>query len=482
MEKNQEMKIITSAVTLMLLLGVMACNDIGLTSLTLSQGHLSPSFDPEVALYVVEVGYDVSEITLTATSSETGATLAVYSSRVVHTGNMTDSIPLRVGDNVISIYSQFEQRTDVIDVILKRGYPAGSSIERELSSAIDDLYLDQKPYLVGAAASVFTSDGRQWHGVRGLNDIRNSNMPLGLRAPIGAGSITKMFVAALALKLMEDTQYQFSVEDTISDWLASWQLPDPSIINPSITIEELLSHRSGLRDVSVSGIGDLLKMFLFEAATLIKIHDVPPQAKDFKYANINYIVAGVVLEKVLQQGEQEDTVGRAMSRLFFKPLNLRHTYLASDVMRVPGLAKGHYFDAANDLVAVFAGLDLFVLQRGNYAGSLATTAEDLGRFVEALFVKDSFGNSALLSAVSLDLMVPNAPWSGYGLGVYYNQDEIYHTGSSYISSGTFLFDRDAEVSYVGLYNQSDILMGPGYGMDIWDISNTIQMTFESLAQ
>jgi len=481
------MKIAGYAVALLLLLSVMACNNLGLTSLTLSEGQLSPAFDPEVDLYVVEVGYDVSEISLTATSNETGATINVYSSRVVHTGSMTDSIPLRVGDNVISIYSEFELSSDVVDVIVKRAYPAASSMEGVLSKTIDNFYVDQnynidQKYLVGVAASVFTSDGRQWHGVRGFKDIRNPSVALDLRAPIGAGSITKMFVAVLALKLMEDNQYQFSVRDPISDWLDPSQLPDPSIIDSSITIEELLSHTSGLRDIPVNGIIDILARFLFEPERLIKIHHIPSQAKVFDYANINYIVAGVVLKEVLQQVDQEDTVGSAMSRLFFKPLNLRHTYFTSDVNNVPGLANGHYFDASNQLVAILSGLDLFVLQRGNYAGSLATTAEDLGRFAEALFVKDDLGNSALLSALSLDLMVPSDPLSGYGLGVYYNQNEIYHAGSAYISSGTILFDRDSEVSYVGLYNQSDLLMGPGYGMNIWDISNTIQTAFESLAQ
>ncbi len=476
------MKSTKSAVTLLLLLNVMACNNLGLTSLTLSEGQLSPAFSPMEDFYVVEVGHDVSEISLTATSNEPDAALAVYSSRVIHTGRMTDAIPLRVGDNVISIYSQLEQSSAVVDVIVKRAYPADSSMEIELREAMDNFYINQTPYLAGVAAAVFTSDGRQWHDVRGIKNIHYPNVALDLRAPIGAGSITKMFVAALALKLMEGPQYQFSVKDTISDWLDSSQLPAPSIIAPSITIEELLSHTSGLRDISVNGINDLLKSFLFEPERLIKNHDVPSQAKEFNYANINYIVAGVVLKEVLQQVDQTDTVGSAMFRLFFKPLNLRHTYLSSDVKQVPGLAKGHYFDASNQLVAFFGGLDLFVLQRGNYAGSLATTAEDLGRFAEALFVKDDLGNSALLSALSLDLMVPGDPLSGYGLGVYYNQNQIYHSGSAYISSGTVLFDRDSEVSYVGLYNQSDLLMGPGHGMNIWDISNTIQAAFESLAQ
>jgi hypothetical protein len=68
-------------------------NNANLTSLTVSQGELTPSFSPTIENYSVDVEYNIETISITGTAAHSKATVS---------GNVTDS-PIEVGENEFTI-------------------------------------------------------------------------------------------------------------------------------------------------------------------------------------------------------------------------------------------------------------------------------------------------------------------------------------------------------------------------------------------
>jgi D-alanyl-D-alanine carboxypeptidase len=108
------------------------------------------------------------------------------------------------------------------------------------------------------------------------------------------GSISKQFTAASMLLLQEDGK--LSVDDLVGKYI-----PNLTRAN-EVTIRELLSHTSGYQDYWPQ---DYVPPFMLQAITSEKILDMwARKPLDFdpgtrwQYSNTNYVIAGVIIEKV----------------------------------------------------------------------------------------------------------------------------------------------------------------------------------------
>jgi len=108
------------------------------------------------------------------------------------------------------------------------------------------------------------------------------------------GSISKQFTAASVLLLQEEGK--LSLDDTVGKYL-----PNLTRAN-EVTIRELLSHTSGYQDYWPQ---DYVPPFMRQAITSDKILDLwARKPLDFdpgtrwQYSNTNYVIAGVIVEKV----------------------------------------------------------------------------------------------------------------------------------------------------------------------------------------
>ena len=82
--------------------------------------------------------------------------------------------------------------------------------------------------------------GRVWTGAEGRREVGPDAEPATATTPWVIGSITKSFVAALALTLQEEGR--LSLEDPIATWVPGYPNGD------AITLRMLLSHTSGIAD------------------------------------------------------------------------------------------------------------------------------------------------------------------------------------------------------------------------------------------
>jgi len=235
------------------------------------------------------------------------------------------------------------------------------------------------------------------------------------------GSVGKTYFAALALQLVSEGK--LDLDAPISRYLGqeSWfaRLPNAD----RIRVRHLMNHTSGLiryefGDAFTRQLGaqpdrvwrpEELVAFIFDQRAPFA------PGEGWEYSDTNYIVLGMILEKITGS-----SVYAEVERRFLRPLSLTHT-VPSDRRVIAGLAQG-YAGAENP----FGGTDAMILPDGRFAinpqfewtgGGMASTTEDLARWAFALYGGNVLRPSELASMLQ-GVPAPLGPQgTTYGLGV-----------------------------------------------------------------
>lgn len=342
-----------------------------------------------------------------------------------------------------------------------------------------------------------------WYGVAGPQEVNGTTVTDDM--VFGIGSITKTFVAALVLTYCEDEANLLDLNDTIGEtpvggcdtpveginyWFKKTELPDEAIIPPDITIEELLFQRSGLRDWTpinqsnptpemIGHFSDLLTN-QYGPADLILNHDANASTlddgsinKEFAYCNLNYVILGRILEKVI--GTNSSVAQEIYSLLGDKSVTLPDTYMTYPTfpsdrqlvlghvwIGIPGLTPFEWRNENDAFIqALFPGItDERIVQLANYAGSMVSTAQDLAKWAVALYKDTGNGGSQILSPTNRALMLQGLGTDEYGAGTFlYDTNLVGHGGSNYIYRGLMQYDIDNDEAIVVLMNKDNAFGG-----------------------
>ena len=255
------------------------------------------------------------------------------------------------------------------------------------------------------------SEARYYSGsvATGISDLEHSAR-LKTSDRLLAGSVGKTFVATVALMLVE--QGKLNLDDKISAWLGneSWfsRLPN----SKDITLRMLLNHSSGIPDhVETSAFEKaLLKSASREVdyaeliAYVLNKKPLFPAGQGYNYADTNYILAGMIIEKASGK-----TLYALTDELILKPHNLQRT-IPSNALVLPDVSNGYI----KGKPVIVNGRFTLNPQWEWAGGGFASTAEDLSRWAAMLYGAD------ILTRKSLDEMF-NSTATGdgakYGLGV-----------------------------------------------------------------
>jgi len=185
-------------------------------------------------------------------------------------------------------------------------------------------------------------------------------------------SVSKPITAAAVLLLAE--RGKLSLGDTISKFVPDF----PS--GNRITIEEVLSHYSGLADTSSTAEYNDWSRFPQTAASLVeKLAKLPLRSEPgtrYSYSNSNYHLLALIIEKA-----SGVSYGDFLDQNIFKPLAMTSTaHHGDDKQIIAGLATG-YLPKDADAFEKPPYFD-WTAKTGN--GSLYTTAGDLLKFHHAL--------------------------------------------------------------------------------------------------
>jgi D-alanyl-D-alanine carboxypeptidase len=230
----------------------------------------------------------------------------------------------------------------------------------------------------------------------GLAD-RSTGAPLSPGSRFRTASVTKPFVAAAALRLVEDER--LSIDVPISDLLPSAfldVLQGGGYRPEAITVRHLLSHTSGIYDFAADCYDPSIDGFLHETrrnpdrrwSRLDQVrfaveHGRPygEPGQVYAYSDTGACLVGEIIERVTGV-----SMGAALRDLLgFDALGLRHTYHESvepDPPDLPPLA--HQYEGDYDVDRYDASVDLWG------GGGLVSTCADLSRFFRALLRGEIF--------------------------------------------------------------------------------------------
>jgi CubicO group peptidase (beta-lactamase class C family) len=248
---------------------------------------------------------------------------------------------------------------------------------------------------------------------------------VGADAAFPVGSITKCFTATVAMILVADGDVD--PDEPIGDYV-----PGLGDLGEMISLRQLLSHTSGLADIS--GMEDLSTLTLRRcvAAHACRESLVLSPGAGFSYSNPGYVMAGLLVETVTGMPWAE-----AVESILLRPLDINPAFVGLPGRRplARPVAIGHSVNAA-------AGRIRPVRQSQEPAiapaGALAVSAADL---VSLGLMHVGSGVPALLPAADAARMrelVPSADpfgvadgW-GMGLAVYRHESQTWvgHDGNA----------------------------------------------------
>lgn len=211
------------------------------------------------------------------------------------------------------------------------------------------------------------------------------------------GSLTKQFTAAAILLLEERGKL-------VLDDLVSQHLPDTPPAWQIITIRHLLTHTSGIPNVtSQPGYATWKLRPSPPEQTLAHVRDLPLEftpGEKFAYSNSGYILLGQLIEHLSGR-----SYAAFVTDEIFQPLGMTNSGYDSNRALIPHRASGYVPGPDGPTNAPYVDL-----QFPHAAGGLYSTTHDLVRWTEGVF------GGTFLSPASRDKMI--APFKNdYALGV-----------------------------------------------------------------
>lgn len=284
------------------------------------------------------------------------------------------------------------------------------------------------------------------------------NQPTAIDDRFRIGSMSKTFVSALTLLLVEDGY--FSLDDMASDYLSDEVVANLANAD-EVTLRQLLSMRSGIPDYletdafweaveatpSYEWTAEEALAYAYDESALF----APDE--DFYYSNSNYLLIQLVIESTTGRSYAE-----VMREYILDPLGLSNTYTQVSERLPGGFVEGYEdfdFDGTSDAVSNIndgAGLA---------DGGLVSTVADITTFYQALLATES-----LLSNESLNNLYSFLPddsgEADYGLGLdRWESDYGYVLGhggavTGFVSVGRYIPDEDMIIVVLAANENADV--------------------------
>jgi len=294
----------------------------------------------------------------------------------------------------------------------------------------------------------------------GYRDLPNKT-PNQIDTKFATASAGKVFIAVGILQLI--SQGMLKLEDTIGELLPI----DLNKIDPKITVEQLLTHTSGIPDYfdesvmenyadlwedfpnyKVRTSADLLPLFINKEMMYTP-------GEKFQYNNTGFVVLGLIIEAITKV-----PFDSYLQRAVFDPAGMKDTgYYELD--RLPRNCASNYVwdEEREEFYTNIFSVDV----KGTGAGGAFTSVLDIERFWDNLF------NGKLLSDEMVVKMLSFQAGDAedkYGYGIWLSDDEEpwfqgFDPGVCFFS----FFDRKQSLMIIAISNTGD---------DVWEIGSNVR--------
>ncbi|SEG99040.1 D-alanyl-D-alanine carboxypeptidase [Nonomuraea solani] len=306
-----------------------------------------------------------------------------------------------------------------------------------------------------------------WVGTAGVAELGQSAEPP-VNGHVRIGSVTKTFTATLVLRLVAEGK--IGLDTPADDYLPEFGL------DRRITVRMLLQHTSGIFNFTgdyypeyVPGIvwsgqawvNDRFKTY--QPEELVRLALTKPArfepGTDWSYANTNYVLARLLIEKVTGR-----TYAEEMHRLILGPLALTGTVAPTTQTDLPephAHAYYRYEENGQEKTADVTRQNPSWISSG---GDMISTPQDLHTFISALV-----GGKLLPTGLLAEMCTPESK-VGYGLGVFVQETEgggtvITHNGGHGGHAGLMYSTPDGGTTLTAAINyidDADLSMGEAF--------------------
>jgi D-alanyl-D-alanine carboxypeptidase len=285
------------------------------------------------------------------------------------------------------------------------------------------------PQEIPGVAVAIKGSGKLRVGEAGYSNLA-ARMPLRDSDAIGIGSITKTFVAVVAMQLQEAGK--LSLDDTALKYLGNQRLKNVANLEDA-SIAQLMNHTSGIpspeddpvwiRDARGAGINPTKIWSPVES--LAYIFGTPALSEPgvaYNYSNSNYTILGLIIQEITGNALWHEIAGRICA-----PLDLSSTYMdgISKPAKTTNCANRYHYLTRHfeDIAGVsrfFTRVrdDLIDVSKTNLScewgdGNIISTAPDVALFFSAL------RSGKLVKPASLDFMTTWRQAGAIGPGQFF---------------------------------------------------------------
>ncbi|MGW6935195.1 serine hydrolase domain-containing protein [Lentzea sp. NPDC054927] len=266
-----------------------------------------------------------------------------------------------------------------------------------------------KQYKFPAALSTVTEpNGRTTSQTSGTAEL-GKNVPVPRNGQVRAGSNTKAFVATVVMQLVAEGKVE--LDQPIVKYLPG------AIKDERITVRQLLNHTSGLANytqyMGLEKFEEVRHRYMEprELLDIANAHPVTNQpGEKFKYSNTNYVLLGLLTQKVTGRPVAENVDQRIIRKL-----GLKDTYWPGVGDETIAGKHPHGYARTSNGVEDVTELDP---SWGWAAGQIISTTKDLNTFYRGL-LKGDLLPQAQLKEMQKTVDTAGEMWPGveYGLGI-----------------------------------------------------------------
>jgi CubicO group peptidase (beta-lactamase class C family) len=271
-------------------------------------------------------------------------------------------------------------------LVLALGSAKASSIQQgETDFVAIDAYVTEQLNDLGipGMALGIVQDGQIVH-LGGFGVADSSGRAVTAQTPFYIGSVTKSFTALAVMQLVEAGK--LDLDAPVQDYLPWFELADKEA-SAKISVRNLLNHASGISEkdgnrfwASEQGLEEFVRDF-------DTVHLTQPVGTTYQYSNINFGIAGLIVEKVSGQSYAD-----YVTQYIIKPLDMSHSYLSHESALADGLSDGHHYMFGRSFTT-----ERVFPPAGIPSGGLIASVEDLSHYAIAQLSEGRYGDTAILS-------------------------------------------------------------------------------------
>lgn len=291
--------------------------------------------------------------------------------------------------------------------------------------------------------------------LHGFGKADETGRPVTVKTPFRIGSITKSFTALAVMQLVEAGK--IDLDEPVQTYLPWFHVADEKA-SAKITVRQLLTQTSGFSTLSGNDFWDSKDGLEAAVKNLHKVELTQPVGARFQYSNINYSIAGLIVEKASRQ-----SLAEYFSKRIFSPLAMRHSHIDPASASADGQAMGHLHSLGHMYPDAGVAPPAYLP-----AGFVSASVEDMSHYAVAQLNNGRYLNSSVLSKNGVaQLHHPAAPFRqnragtkdnyygmGWVIGSVDNLPVIWHNGDTGRFHATLIMAPERSLAVILLANAS----------------------------